>query len=90
MFNKMGDLFKQLQTAQRLMKDERFRALISHPKVQTLLQDPDFRALLTSQDPAKPDFATLTSNPKLAALLRDPEVAALFSRINPATLLNET
>lgn len=81
MFNTMGDMFKQLHAAQRLMRDEKFRALISHPKVQAAFQDPDIRALLTAQDPAK-----LMAHPKLAALLRDPDVSQLFAQLDPKTL----
>lgn len=82
MFGKMGDMLKQFQTMQKLMQDEHFKAVISHPKVQALFRDPDFQAALKAQDQAK-----ILGSPKLQALMRDPEVAPLLAKIDPNTLL---
>ena len=81
MFGKMHDMMKQLQMIQRLMKDEHFKALISHPKVQALLQDPEFQAVIKAQDMAK-----IGTHPKLASLMRDPDVGPLLAKVNPQTL----
>lgn len=82
MFGTFKQMMQQLQAAQRLMKNEPFRELMSHPKVQELFRDPEFLTLVKAQDMAK-----ITTHPKLAALIRDPDVAALFSKINPQSLL---
>ena len=84
MFDKMKEQFKQLQMLQRLMKDEHFRNLMSHPNVQATLQDPDVQQLAKSQDIAK-----LLAHPKMALLMRDPEVAALFAKLDPQKFLNQ-
>lgn len=84
MFDKMKDQFKQLQMLQRLMKDENFRKLMSHPKVQATLQDPDVQQLAKSQDLAK-----LLAHPKMATLMRDPEVSTLFTKLDPQKFLNQ-
>ena len=81
MFDSAKDMMKQLQMMQRLMKDEHFKALMSHPKVQDLFKDQQFLALIKSKDMAK-----LAAYPALVALMRDPELAPLFAKINPATL----
>jgi F0F1-type ATP synthase delta subunit len=82
MFGKMGEMMKQFQTMQTLMKDEHFRALLSHPKVQTLFRDPAFQEAVKSKDPSK-----IMSHPQLAELLRDPDVAPLLAKIDPQALL---
>ena len=84
MFEKMKDQFKQLQMLQRLMKDEHFRALMSHPNVQATLQDPDVQQLAKSQDVAK-----LLAHPKMVALMRDPEIASVFAKLDPQKFLNQ-
>ncbi len=81
MFGKMQDMMKQMQMIQKLMKDDNFKALISHPKVQALLKDPEFQAVMKSQDTAK-----IGTHPKLASLMRDPEVGPLLAKVNPQTL----
>lgn len=77
MLGRMKDIMQQLQTAQRLMKDDNFKALVSHPKVQEVFRDPEFVAVMQSKDPAK-----IVGHPKLAALMRDPEIAALFGTVD--------
>ena len=76
MFDKMKDPMKQMAVLQQLMKDESFKALMSHPKVQELFRDPEFVQLMQAQDVGK-----LLTHPKLAALLRDPDVAALMAKL---------
>ena len=81
MFDKMKDMMQQMQLMQKLMKDEHFKAFISHPKVQELFKDPQFLELIKQQDMAK-----LQSHPKLMALLRDPEVQPLMAKVDPKVL----
>ena len=78
MFGKMKGMFDQLQMAQKMMKDENFRAFISHPKVQALFGDPEFQAVLKTQD-----FQKISSHPKFCSLQGDPEVAALAAKMTP-------
>ena len=73
-----------LQALQRLMKDETFRAFLSHPKVQTLLKDPEFLEILKTQDRSK-----LLTHPKFATLAKDPEIAALLAKLNPQSLFQK-
>jgi hypothetical protein len=81
MFGKVQGMMKQMQLMQKLMKDDNFKAFISHPKVQALFKDPAFLELIKQQDMAK-----LQSHPKLMALLRDPEVQPLMAKIDPKVL----
>ncbi len=77
MFGKIGGFMKQMQMAQKLMKDENFKNFISNPKVQAAFQDPAFREAAQSQDPQK-----ILSHPKMAALRSDPEILALLSKVD--------
>jgi predicted double-glycine peptidase len=63
---------------QRLMKDENFRALMNHPKVQELMRDPEFIEIAKKQD-----FSVMMTHPKFAGLLGDPELQQLFLRMKP-------
>ena len=81
MFDKMKGMMKQMQLMQKLMKDEHFKAFISHPKVQELFKDPEFQELIKKQDMAK-----LQSHPKLMAMLNDPDVRPLMAKIDPKAL----
>ena len=78
MFGKMKGMMQQMQMMQKLMKDENFKAFIGHPKVQTLLRDPEFQELIKKQD-----FMKLGTHPKLAAMMNDPEVKPLMAKLNP-------
>lgn len=82
MFDKMKGMMDQFSMMQRLMKDENFKAFISHPKVQELFKDPEFKDVAKSQD-----FNRIVSHPKFAALMRDPEVAPLMAKLNPQSFL---
>ncbi len=82
MFDQLSQPAKFLQLMQRLLADETVRALVSHPKVQAVLMDPEFQQLVKSQDVAK-----LLAFPKLAALMQDPELAPLFAKVNFPALL---
>ena len=68
----------QFQMMQKLMADDNFKTFISHPKVQEVFRDPEFKELAKSRD-----FAKILSNPKFSELMRDPELAALMTKINP-------
>ncbi len=83
MFGGMKDMMANMQMMQRMMKDENFRAFVSHPKVQELFRDPEFKEVAKSRD-----FAKISSHPKFMALGRDPEVAALMLRIDPKSFLS--
>ena len=76
MFGKMKDMSAQMQMVQKLMKDENFKALIAHPRMQELMKDPDFLELMKTKD-----FQKAASNPKLAGLKNDPELLELMSRV---------
>ena len=76
MFGKMKDMAAQMQMVQKLMKDENFKALIAHPRMQELMKDPDFLELMKTKD-----FQKAASNPKLAGLKNDPELLELMSRV---------
>ncbi len=82
MFEGMKGMMGQFSLMQRLMKDENFKAFISHSKVQDLFKDPEFKDVAKSQD-----FNRIVSHPKFAALMRDPEVAALMAKLNPQSFL---
>ena len=82
MFDKMKNQWQQIQMMQKLMKDENFKALISHPKVQAMLQDKDVQEAVKSGDAAK-----MIGHPKLMALMRDPELAPLLAKLNPQEFL---
>ena len=78
MFGKMKDAMQQLQWMQKLMKDENFRAFLSHPKVQVLLQDHEF--LKKVQEAGGSSVAM--SDPKLSQLAEDPDLRQLMSKID--------
>jgi hypothetical protein len=65
------------QMFQRLMKDEPFRAFLSHPKVQELMKDPEFQEIIKTQDRLR-----LLKHPRFVSLQADPEVAGLLSRLD--------
>lgn len=78
MFGGMKDTIGQLQLMQKLMNNGDFKAFISHPKVQALFLDPEFKEVAQTRD-----FAKILAHPKFATITRDPEVAALMAKINP-------
>ena len=84
MFDKLQDNMKQAQFMMRLMNDDRFKALISHPKVHTLLKDPEFQQVIQLQELAK-----IAVHPRLASLFQDPELVVLFSTIDPQQFLRD-
>lgn len=83
MFGKMGDMMKQIQMMQKLMKDENFKAFISHPKMQALIQDPEFMQLMKKQD-----MAALQKHPKFGSVMKDPEVLELIRKIDFKKLMS--
>ena len=78
MFEKFKGMADQFQMVQKMMQDEDFKAFISHPKIQALFKDPEFREVVKTKD-----FAKILSNPNFAELMKDPEVAALVAKLNP-------
>ena len=81
MFDKLKGAMGNLQAMQALMRDENFRTFLSHPKVQALFEDPEFRQIVQTKD-----FSKIMTHPKFANLTRDPEVASLMAK---AALLRE-
>ncbi len=71
-------MFDKIQAMHKLMKDENFRAFVSHPKVQTLFRDPEFKDVAKSRD-----FAKIAMHPKFVQLAQDPDVSKLLLKINP-------
>ena len=78
MFDKMKDLLGNAQMIQKMMKDENFKAFISHPKVQELFRDDEFKDVAKTRD-----FSKIMAHPKFMALSQDPELAALMLKITP-------
>ena len=83
MFEKLKATFGKLRSAQRLLKNPEFSAIMRHPKVKVVLGDPEFRGLMSSKNMTK-----IPTHPKFMTLMQDPEVAALFSKIKLHTLLD--
>ena len=77
MFGKMKNMMEQMRLMQHLMKDENFKAFISHPKIQAIFQDPEFQDLLKTQD-----FQKIMDHPKFSGLKNDRELVQLISRLN--------
>lgn len=84
MFDKMRGAMQQYQAMQRLMQNEDFKKFISHPKVQLLFQDPEFKEIAKTRD-----FAKIMMHPKFTALMRDPEVGPLLAKLNPKDFLQQ-
>jgi len=76
MFGRMKDMAAQMQMMQKLMKDENFKALIAHPKMQELIKDPEFIELMKTKN-----FQKASSNPRIAALKNDPELLQLMAKV---------
>ncbi len=81
MFGNMKDMAQQMQMMQKLMQNPDFRAFISHPKVQELFKDDEFKEVAKSRD-----MMQITTHPKFMALMKDPELAALMAKIDPKNL----
>ncbi len=79
MFDGMKNMAAQMQMMQKLMKDDNFRAFVSHPKIQELLKDPEFKDIAKSRD-----FTQIATHPKFATLMKDPELSSLLMKINPS------
>jgi hypothetical protein len=84
MFEGMKGAMQQFQAMQRMMQNEDFRNFISHPKVQELFRDPEFKQVAQSRD-----FSKIMLHPKFAALMRDPEVGQLMAKLNPKDFLQQ-
>ncbi len=78
MFDKMKDMMGNMAMMQRMMQDENFRAFVSHPKVQTLFRDPEFKEVAKTRD-----FSKIAVHPKFMALSQDPELAAMMAKMDP-------
>ena len=78
MFDKMKDMMGQMKLMQDLMKDENFKAFISHAKVQELFKDPEFKEVAMTRD-----FSKISAHPKFMELMRDQELSQLLMKIDP-------
>jgi|APTNR8051073442_1049403.scaffolds.fasta_scaffold118220_1 hypothetical protein len=83
MFGKMGDMMKQMQMMQKLMKDDNFKAFISHPKMQELIKDPEFMQLMKKQD-----MPALQKHARFGAIMKDPEILGLIQKIDFKKLMS--
>ena len=84
MFDKIKGMAGQFQMMQKMMQDEDFRKFVSHPKVQALFQDPEFKEVAKTRD-----FTKILSHPKFAESMRDPEVAQLVAKLNPQKFMQK-
>lgn len=82
MFDKMKGTMQQFQVMQKLMQNEDFKNFISHPKVQELFKDPEFKEVAQTRD-----FSKIMRHPKFSLLMRDPQVSSLMSKLNPKEFL---
>ena len=78
MFEKMKDMMGQMKMMQGMMRDENFKAFISHPKVRELFRDPEFKAVAATRD-----FSRIATHEKFKQLTRDPALAQLLIKIDP-------
>jgi len=72
-----------VQMMQKMMKDDSFRAFVSHPKVQNLFCDPEFKEIAKTRN-----FAKIATHPKFTALSQDPELSTLMLKISPQNFIN--
>lgn len=84
MFGKFKGMADQFQMVQKMMQDENFKAFISHPKVQELFKDPEFKEIAKSKD-----FTRIVASPKFMELMKDPELAQLMAKINPQKFMQK-
>ncbi|MFA6600829.1 MAG: hypothetical protein WC352_09295 [Candidatus Omnitrophota bacterium] len=77
----MFGAFKQIQLMHQLMKDENFKKLMGHPRVQELFRDPEFLKALQTKD-----AANLMSHPGLAKLQEDPELREMIGKLDLSKL----
>ena len=84
MLDKMKDALGQFQMMQKLMQNGHFKTFISHPKVQELFQDLEFKEVAQSKD-----FSKIMAHPKFAALMQDPELASLLAKMNLGEFLKK-
>lgn len=84
MFDGLKGMMGQLGLMQKMMKDENFRAFVSHPKVQEVFKDPEFKEIMKTRD-----FTRILMHPKFASLMRDPEVGQLMTKINPQSFIDK-
>ncbi len=77
MFGHLNGMMGNIQMMQKLMRDENFKAFISHPKVQELFKDEEFKEVAKTRD-----FSKIFSHPKFATLMREPELSSLMAKIN--------
>ena len=78
MFDDLLKMKGMMGSIQRMLQDENFRKLMSNPKIQALLMDPEFQQVVQSKD-----YAKMVSHPKFSHLMQDPEIKEAFSKMNP-------
>ncbi len=68
-FSNLNDLIK-------IAKDEHFRKFLSHPKVQTLMKDPEFEKAVKEKNMLK-----LMSHPEFLSVMKDPEITIALEQM---------
>lgn len=81
MFDSQKNWLGQFEKMKQWLKDEDFRAFLSHPKVQELLKDDEFRKTLEEKNMFK-----LMANPKISALMSDPETRSFMMKLHSKSL----
>lgn len=71
-----GDMFQQLSAMSKLKGDKNVQQVMAHPKVQKLLQDAEFQAMIKEKNIFK-----LMSHAEFNEIMRDPEIQTLIKQI---------
>ena len=72
----MFEFIKGLDTLKQLMDTEEGRKVLAHPKIQTLLENEDFKQAIQEKDIAK-----LVNHPEFMELTQDLEFRELLAKI---------
>ena len=71
-----GDMLQQFSTISKLAGDKNVQQVMAHPKVQKLLQDPEFQAVIKEKNIFK-----LMAHAEFNEIMRDPEIQALIKQV---------
>lgn len=71
-----GDMFQQLSAMSKLAGDKNVQQVMAHPKVQKLLQDTEFQAMIKEKNIFK-----LMAHTEFNEIMRDPEIQTLIKQI---------
>jgi hypothetical protein len=73
----LGGYFGNFDALLKLAKDENFRKFLTHPKVQELMADPEFKRAVQSKD-----MLQLISNKRFTEIMKDPQVREALKQVN--------